>query len=618
MQTTQLDKVIAALEQHSCQPRNSPSGWTSRCPAHEDRNPSLTIGEGRDGRVLLNCQAGCQPRAVVEALGLTWSDLFPPRENGNGAAIVATYPYHAADRTLVMEVVRKVPKTFVQRRPDGHGGWVWKGLPPDERVIYRLPEILSTIELDGGAIYMVEGEKDADRLWTLGAPATTSPGGAGKWLDRYADYLVGADLVVIVTDRDKTGYEHALAVAASLQRRGINHRIVASLIETPKADVSDHLDAGHSLDDLVEYDPSALEVPYTEPPPEAATAEAPPEPAFRLNLITTAEIAALPEPPLGDQLLGPLLVRRQRVVIGGHTGEGKTTLTLQLLKAACSGTETLGFEASERHKALIIDAEQGIYTIQRRIAEADLAGVDVTYAIHPDGLGLDQVPEHIDALNTELEASSYDIVVADPLYKLHRGESNEERAAVDLMRTFDAWRDRYGFCLVIPFHCRKPPPQNPGAKLTVHDIFGSNGYVRGAEVIIGIQRVRDGYSRLHWFKDRDGLIPAAVGTSWGLVFDRQGGGFKRDPHEAEGHQTVTDKVRYLLDSSSGWGITIEGLAAAGAGAPRSIKRALKEIGSEGKAGSDGVKLYYPPTVSQSPSQAPLYDNESDDPTEWDD
>lgn len=51
-------------------------GWCARCPAHEDRRPSLTIGEGRDGRTLLHCWAGCPVENITHALGLSTRDLF--------------------------------------------------------------------------------------------------------------------------------------------------------------------------------------------------------------------------------------------------------------------------------------------------------------------------------------------------------------------------------------------------------------------------------------------------------------------------------------------------------------------------------------------------------------
>lgn len=65
--------------------RRSASGRMARCPAHQDRHPSLSIKVGHDGRILLHCFSGCAPEAVVAALGLTMGDLFPKREQ-NGAS----------------------------------------------------------------------------------------------------------------------------------------------------------------------------------------------------------------------------------------------------------------------------------------------------------------------------------------------------------------------------------------------------------------------------------------------------------------------------------------------------------------------------------------------------
>lgn len=59
--------------------RTGPGRWIARCPAHEDRSPSLSIREGDDGRVLLYDFAGCGACDVVAAVGLDLSDLFPER-----------------------------------------------------------------------------------------------------------------------------------------------------------------------------------------------------------------------------------------------------------------------------------------------------------------------------------------------------------------------------------------------------------------------------------------------------------------------------------------------------------------------------------------------------------
>lgn len=67
---------IARLDARGCRPHKSASGWLSRCPAHEDRGPSLSIGEGQGGRVLVRCFAGCPPEAVCAAVGVHMADLF--------------------------------------------------------------------------------------------------------------------------------------------------------------------------------------------------------------------------------------------------------------------------------------------------------------------------------------------------------------------------------------------------------------------------------------------------------------------------------------------------------------------------------------------------------------
>ena len=53
--------------------------YVARCPAHEDRSPSLAIKEGDDGKVLIHCFAGCEAEDVLSALGMTFSDIMPER-----------------------------------------------------------------------------------------------------------------------------------------------------------------------------------------------------------------------------------------------------------------------------------------------------------------------------------------------------------------------------------------------------------------------------------------------------------------------------------------------------------------------------------------------------------
>jgi hypothetical protein len=68
--------------------RRSGKGWMAKCPAHDDRNPSLNISEGEHGRVLLQCFAGCSALKVINAAGMTARELFPQYNgatHGSGA-----------------------------------------------------------------------------------------------------------------------------------------------------------------------------------------------------------------------------------------------------------------------------------------------------------------------------------------------------------------------------------------------------------------------------------------------------------------------------------------------------------------------------------------------------
>ena len=212
--------------------------WQSRCPAHDDRRPSLTVTEKTTGDVLLHCHAGCDTADVLAAVGLEAGDLFAERRNGHEPEAVYRY-VDEQDRPL-FEVVRLPGKQFRQRRPDGQ----W-GLDGARRVIYQLPKIVKAVKA-GETIYVAEGEKDVHAIEKAGGVATCNPGGAGKWRPEYGKHLTGAK-VIVVADLDEPGQEHAEKVATALKSYAESVEIVS-----PAAgkDAHDHLRA-HGLTDFL-------------------------------------------------------------------------------------------------------------------------------------------------------------------------------------------------------------------------------------------------------------------------------------------------------------------------------------------------------------------------------
>src|SRR5690606_14013366 len=117
---------------------------------------------------------------VLGALGLTWADVCAPNGDGPGhlGAPIATYVYVDEQGRTLFRVVRYAGKEFRQHAWQG-GSWAPK-LGATRRVIYRLPEVIAAIDA-GETVWIVEGEKDADRLRAEGVTATCNPGGAEKW-----------------------------------------------------------------------------------------------------------------------------------------------------------------------------------------------------------------------------------------------------------------------------------------------------------------------------------------------------------------------------------------------------------------------------------------------------
>ena len=249
-------------------------GWVARCPAHDDKIQSLQISEREDLSVGLHCHAGCAKQAMLAAMGLTFPDLFSSKEK----EIVETYDYRDLDGTLLYQSVRMYPKEFLQRRPDKtqKDGWAWNMLPfAKSHVPYRLPDLKGQ-----NVVVVVEGEKDANRLWKLGIPATTNVGGAEKWTasDTKALVSAGVQRIIIIPDNDPAGYRHALKVGKFAKAQNLAVSTIELPDLGPKQDVSDWLSNGGSKETL---EALIAAMPYVLPQTPAGPAiinPTPPEP----------------------------------------------------------------------------------------------------------------------------------------------------------------------------------------------------------------------------------------------------------------------------------------------------------------------------------------------------
>ncbi len=333
-----VDRFLVAMREHGYEPKRSGDGWACRCPAHDDRNPSLSFHAGDDGRVLLTCHAGCTVDAVCGALGIRKANLFPERGNGYTRGMpwrVSSSPKRTGTRTsrgsgdadgrrifttasdAVAELERRhggrsATWTYtdgggdpvglvvrwntptgkevrpVSRKRDG-SGWIIGGMPTP-RPLYRLPDLLATPA--GSRVYVTEGEKAADAVRAVGLTATTSPHGSKSAAKADWSPLSGRD-VVILPDHDRAGERYAADVTRLVTAAGAKSVLIARLVE-----MWANLPKGGDMADLVEHrgsDAGAIraevEALADKTDADTPTPDAPAVPAF-----TPFPVDVLPEP----------------------------------------------------------------------------------------------------------------------------------------------------------------------------------------------------------------------------------------------------------------------------------------------------------------------------------
>ena len=325
MNALPLDNFLERLENVTGQsPRPCSNGYTSLCPAHDDHNPSLSISEGDDGRVLTNCFAGCSTSEICESLDMPVAELFldtvrtstQPSENGRkkgfrrhastekaprlfdspAAAIQELEARHgpasasweyldAAGQTVMITLRFERPdgKTF---RPVSRHGAHWvigsvRGLRP----LYRLGELA-----DAGVVYVTEGEKAADAARSVGLTATTSSGGCES--ENQTDWHpLAGKTVNILADNDAPGEKYARDVASILLSLACTVKVVKLPDLPEKGDCHDFVTRRRS-DGL-----SDAEVRHEIERLAAATDPLPPEPpATRVGEYQDFPVEVLPQP----------------------------------------------------------------------------------------------------------------------------------------------------------------------------------------------------------------------------------------------------------------------------------------------------------------------------------
>lgn len=291
---TSLDRIWDALDRNGFKPDRRANTFKALCPVHADGNPSLSVRyDPSDGKVAVHC-FGCNAHVsdITSAIGLSVSDLFDaplpegfrkrqsgeprPKRQALPARLTRdetmpkapdltdapwketkVYAYVDAAGTeqqrvcrLEVELDGKRHKSFRQMYRGAKGQWLKRRPAEFAPLLYNLPAVLQAAKA-GADVWLLEGEKDVDNAVNEGLVATTNAGGANTFPESLLQPLVGSHVRMVV-DNDLAGYQRAASLTRQLKELGVD---VTTYLPSPterKADFTDHLDAGGTVDTLVE------------------------------------------------------------------------------------------------------------------------------------------------------------------------------------------------------------------------------------------------------------------------------------------------------------------------------------------------------------------------------
>jgi hypothetical protein len=483
--------------------------WMAKCPGHDDRVESLSISEGNDGRILLTCFGPCDSEHVLKSMGLRFSDAFvDDRPRPGEKKIVARYDYRDAAGVLLYQAVRFEPKEFRQRKPNGAGGWDWKTSDVLEKVLYRLPALLDADPKT--PVFVVEGEKDVDRLRNLGVLATTNVGGAKKWRSEYTQTLRGRR-VIILPDNDEAGHEHAEIVAKALTGVAASVQIVKLPGLDDKQDISDWLDMGGTVAMLANLIGDAI--PITGQAFQWAPDRLGGERFERIEYGKTALSFGVKY--LDDALGG--ITSRDLVLFGAKTGVGKTALaTITALHNCQQGRRVHYFaleaedreierrmkfqlvanayyrNGAERPPIRYLDWYMG--KLDRELAQYEkqaderlnhvLANLHTFYRL--DSFTSDDFCRQLEEIKGDT-----DLVILDHLHYVDSADENENRGYKKTVKQIRDAALRVGKPTIIVAHVRKGDRRNEPLIPSVEDFHGSSDIPKMATKAIMIAGAYD-------------------------------------------------------------------------------------------------------------------------------
>ena len=389
MQAEQIAKQLGNAKKANGQ-------WVASCPVpghgkgNGDKNPSLSIDINEQGVPLFHCHGGCSQEDVFQTIREL--HLLPElMERPDPLANIKPIPrnvfeqewqYQDEDRTTVFVKQRfkigETGKTYRLYKVDADGRR--HSSLADARIVpYNLPALLDA-KTAGRNIFLVEGEKAADAITSIGMIATTAHAGAGSWPEAITEYFAGAQ-VIILPDNDTPGWQYAHKAAAAILPIAKSVKVVDLGLQGQGDDAYEFLAEGGSKDKLValvkaasiitsvdhvtmpeRLNPIINEVQTATPSPQDIAKEfeleppAPKEQAKPPKQINIEHWDSIQDEPV-RWLIDKMLPVGAFTALYGPPGSFKSFIALDIAEAIATGRTWMGNEVSEQGSVLYIAGE---------------------------------------------------------------------------------------------------------------------------------------------------------------------------------------------------------------------------------------------------------------------
>lgn len=452
-------------------------GWMARCPAHDDKTPSLSITEGQNGTILLNCFAGCPPEAIMKALGLTFKDLFHEQSSANhtkpipitldsfakakqlpvdflsGQGIregsfdgnpALVFEYRDSCNNLLFERYRISLEAGGYRQP--------KGKQTAPYGLWRLPH-------QSGFLFLVEGESDALTLWYIGCPALGIPG-AKNWKSEHWQYVTPHDKISVWMEPDQGGNAFIQSIRDTCPPELLEKVDVWQPDgKVHGKDVSElWIKCEGQQDAFIQTMKTVKRLPLSAITVEAKEID---KEAFVFSKTICLKDV---EPESIRWLWKPYIPIGKITLLAGDPGIGKSFLSLSLAAAVSRGNGEFGLELSEPGTVLLWSAEDGASdTIRPRLdaMKADVSRIHLQpnlLSFTPSELsGTGDYEQGLEQLDYDLEKLNPTLCIIDPYAAFIHAKLNSNAAPHmrAISKRLSELAERHGCAILIIAHLNK-------------------------------------------------------------------------------------------------------------------------------------------------------------------